>query len=132
MMGESSISRGSFKIRCTGRKDSIRLTVNGLAINAETARKHITVGKLYLINRYIDGITNECCKEVSTKYGFTPYNVGILLPSDYYEKKIEEYNDVVFEYLKEKKVLKFQYLFELEREYRVEFHKCEDEKRIKK
>jgi len=102
------IERGRFSIRCFEEKDIILdFKIEGIQVNKEGAKKHISEGKFYRIipkdfspqkngvQKYLDA----CTKDAISKYGFQEYHFADCIPIEKCYQKIEEYNDTIFNHL---------------------------------
>ncbi len=105
--------KGHFIIHCSQKKEGVRLVVEGLEVSAASAQKHISEGKFYFLQKFGnrmgelgDGVSpnnKECAKVVFNQLGYYEYILDQCVPSEFYRKQIQEYNEVVMNYLKVKK-----------------------------
>ena len=125
--------KSHFIIHCSGKKDSVRLIIDGLEVNAESAKKHVAQGKFYALMKYdnkhvksgIDLWTNkDCRKQAFDKLGYYQYIIDDCVPTVFHRKQIEAYNKTIFDYLKKKKGLAFEQYNEMGARYIEEYNKC--------
>jgi hypothetical protein len=127
--------RGSFIIHCTQKKEFVRLIVEGLEVNAASARQHIRQGKFYILLKFNnergegdrvgwDFGSKQCTKAIFNKFGYYEYILDQCVPTEFHRQQINAYNTEVFNYLKDKKGLKFSNYEEMNRQYELERNEC--------
>ncbi len=135
---KTSIGTGFFSIKCHNEKDIIgKLTIEGMTVNKETARRHIEEGKFYILFKPENKINfcgtdyekDDCWKNKFEKFGFENYYITKCMPIDKYYEQLEEYNNTVFNYLSEMKSFEFKDYKEMKRAFDNEVNECRNERR---
>lgn len=135
--GNSDVDTGNFKIGCSSNKEKItNLTLHEDIINAETALKHISENRIYIItesmqSRMLHGIQqeNECVQKANIALGFQNYYFAQCIPSEVNNLQIKNYNAVVFDYLINERGLDFRDVYTLKRKHHNFVSNCQMEKR---
>jgi len=135
--GNNDVDTGNFKIGCSGNKEKItNLTLYEDIINAETALKHISENRIYLITESMQGRMphgiqeeSECVRKANAELGFQNYYFAQCIPSEVNNLQIKNYNAVIFDYLIKEKGLDFRDIYTLKREHHNFISNCQMEKR---